>query len=92
MSSDSDPILTKKPDDMMTMVAELIADIPFKLIALIFIIFIILNSSAFIDRILSKFSGAVEGHDVKSWGTILQGIFLVLSTIVVDSLIKNKIF
>lgn len=90
---DSDPIsvCTRRPDDFTHMMVEIMSEVQYKLFFLIFIIFIILNSDVFINRILSKFDGAVEGHHTKSWGTILQGTFLVLGAIGLDAMIKNNV-
>jgi|TARA_R110002153_G_scaffold273997_3_gene446451 hypothetical protein len=88
---DSDPIVSGKiPDEFMAILVDSLSGIQYKLIAFIFIFFIILSSSTFIDRVLTNFSGAVDGHDVKNWGIILQGLFLVMSTIAIDALIKNN--
>lgn len=90
---DSDPITVckKQPDDFSHMMVEILSEIQYKLFFLIFIVFIILNSDVFINRILARFDGAVEGHRTKSWGTILQGTFLVLAAIGLDAMIKNNV-
>lgn len=90
---DSDPITVckKGPDDFMKMTVEIFSEIQYKLFFLIFIVFIILNSDVFINRILSKFSSTLDGHRITSWGTVLQGTFLVLGAIAIDALVKNNI-
>jgi hypothetical protein len=90
---DSDPITVckKGPDDFVKMTIEIFSDIQYKLFFLIFIVFIILNSDVFINRILGKFSNSIDGHRITSWGTILQGTFLVLGAIAIDALVKNNI-
>lgn len=90
---DSDPITVckKGPDDFTKMTVEILSEIQYKLFFLIFLVFIILNSDVFVNRILSKFSSAVDGHRITSWGTVLQGTFLVLSAITIDAFVKNNI-
>jgi hypothetical protein len=91
-SKDSDPIILnqRRPDEFMTIVTDSLAGIQYKLIVLMFLMFIFLSSSTFIDRILSNFKGATEGHEVKNWGVILQATFLVMGVIAADALIKNN--
>lgn len=90
---DSDPITVckKGPDDFMKMIVEIFSEIQYKLFFFIFIIFIILNSDVFVNRILGKFSNTLDGHRITSWGTVLQGTFLVLGAIAMDASIKNNI-
>lgn len=92
-SRDSDPITVCKrsPDDFMKMIVEIFSEIQYKLFFLIFIVFIIINSDVFINRILGKFNNTLDGHRITSWGTILQGTFLVLGAIAIDATIKNNI-
>jgi len=90
--SDSDPIkITNKPDDLIWVGIDMFAHIQFKLIGLIFLAYILLSSSVFINRILSTINGAVDYKNPTSYGVILQGILLVIIFVVLDILIKQKI-
>jgi len=92
MPSDSDPIYAaKKPDDMMTMLNNMIGDIPFKFLFLIFVVFLLISSDTFISRVLGKFDGAVELRCPTSYGTLIQGLVLVLVCMIVDGGIKQGI-
>lgn len=55
------------------------------------LIFIIISSDVFINRALAKFRGAVDYKCPTSWGTFLQGLFLVFACILVDAAIHQKI-
>lgn len=90
---DSDPITIckKGPDDFMKMTVEILSEVQYKLFFLVFIIFVIINSDIFINRILGKFSHTMDGHRITSWGVVLQGTFLVLGAIAIDALVKNNI-
>lgn len=92
MGADSDPIVvTRKSDTFTSVVMDMLANMQVKLLGMMFIIFIIINSDVFINRGLAKFSGAVDMKCPTSWGTILQGLFLVLLCIIVDAAIRQKI-
>ena len=97
MNADSDelkPVDEHISEDFANMTAGFLSNIQYKLLGLIFIIFIILSSDIFINRVLSQFSGATESSfgtlRTKSWGTILQGLILISSAAGVDSLIRNN--
>ena len=93
MVLDSEPLCVGKscPDDFASVFADIFSGIQFKLFGLIFIIFIFISSDVFIGRMLSNFSGATDGKKTTSWGTIIQGMFLVMALIVIDVLVKQKI-
>lgn len=90
---DSAPIssYSKAPDDFTTMLADASTNIQYKLFLLMFLTFIGLSTDVFINRVLSNFSGAVEGTTPTSWGTVLQGIFLVIACLIFDLLIRMEV-
>jgi len=77
-------------DNFITMGIEGLRQLNWKMYGLLFIIFILITSDVFIDRILSKFSGAVSGTDATSYGTVIQGIMLVLFYMIIEFICKNK--
>ncbi len=92
MPLDSDPILlTRRPDDLASIIMDIASHIQYKFLALLLVVFILLSSDIFINRILSSFRGAVDYKCPTSWGTSLQGLFLVLIMIIIDALIRQKI-
>ncbi len=93
MPYDSDPITVrgKCPDDLTSVIFDILSSVQYKLLGLMLVIFLILSSDVFINRILSQFNGAVNHKCATSWGTYLQGLFLVLGCITVDIAVKQKI-
>lgn len=60
---------------------------------LLFIIFILINTSFFVDEILKKINSdfvAIDGN-LTSAGIIIQGVFLSLAYIVIDLLVSGGI-
>lgn len=90
---DSTPISSykSKPDDFTSMLADAVTNVQYKLFILMFLTFIGLSTDVFINRVLTKFSGAVEGKTPTSWGTGLQAIFLVIACLVFDLLIQMEV-
>lgn len=93
MPSDSDPIIfyRKTPDDFTSVILDIASHIQFKSLALMLVVFLILSSDVFINRVLSKFSNAVDHKCSTNWGTFLQGLFLVMSMMIIDIFIRQKI-
>ena len=93
MPLDSDPIIvtSKRPDDFTTMAIDIIGGIQWKLLGFMLLIFMVISSDVFINRALAQFSGAVDYKCSTSYGTFLQGLFLVLSCILIDAAIRQKI-
>ncbi|SIP85956.1 Hypothetical protein PACV_241 [Pacmanvirus A23] len=93
MPIDSDPITISgnSPDDFTSILLDIASSIQYKLFGLMLIIFIFISSDVFINRALAKFNGAVDYKCPTSWGTFLQGLFLVLSCIIIDAAIRQKI-
>lgn len=77
-------------DNFITMGIEGLRQLNWKMYGLLFIIFILITSDIFIDRILSRFKGAVSGTEATSYGTIIQGIMLVLFYMIIEFICKNK--
>ncbi len=90
---DSDPITLsrQRPDDLTSVILDVASHIQYKFLVMLLIVFIMLSTDTFINRALSKFRGAVDYKCPTSWGTFLQGLFLVLIMMVVDTLIRQKI-
>jgi hypothetical protein len=93
MPLDSDPIITssRTPDDITSILIDIVSHIQFKFLGLMLLIFVIISSDVFINRALARFKGAVDYKCPTSWGVFLQGLFLTMSMIGVDALIRQKI-
>jgi hypothetical protein len=93
MGADSDLLVVKTtpPDDLMSLIMSVVGDVQYKFILLIFIMFIFISTDVFIFRVLDKFPGAVDMSTPTTRGTIIQGMFLVISCILIDISISNNI-
>lgn len=70
---------TSKPKKMVIGVKSLF---------IMFALFLFVVSDIFTNSVISGFSGAVKGRTATTFGTVLQGIFLVLFYIVANHLIS----
>lgn len=88
--SDSDYIddVTIESNDMIGMFNDVISNVQFKFVGMMFLVFLVLSTDTFITRVLSVFGSAVGGGCPTSWGTVLQGMFLVLAMLLIDPLIR----
>lgn len=59
-----------------------------KIIVFLFIIYILINSNVFIDKILGKINGAVEYKTPTTKGVIIQSTILVLLYMCMDVIIN----
>ncbi len=93
MPVDSDPIVvsTSPPDDITSILIDIVGHVQFKFLGLMIIIFIMISSDVFINRALSTFKGAVDYKCPTSWGVCLQGMFLALIMIIIDALIRQNV-
>ena len=62
-----------------------------KVLISIFLSFLLVVSNIFTNGVLSWFGGAVRCRNPTSYGTVLQGIFLVIFYIVATHLIETKV-
>lgn len=88
--ADSEPIRVyrERPDNIAKLAFNAIKSIEYKLIILLFTTFMLLSSDVFINRVLSKFNGAVDHRYPTNYGVLLQGMFLVLAYIIYDALVS----
>lgn len=93
MPVDSEPIMIARgaPDDLTSVIVDVLSQIQYKFLALLLLMFIMVSSDVFINRALAKFKGAVDYKCPTSWGVCLQGMFLVMVMIIIDALIRQKV-
>jgi hypothetical protein len=92
MPSDSDPIkVTSEPDDIFSILGHALEGIQFKFLILFFLAFLGISSDIFINRVLTNFPNAVDTKYPTNYGTVIQGVILVLVCIVLNVLISQKI-
>lgn len=63
----------------------------FKLLSILFLIFLLVVSDVFTTNILSRFKGAVDYKNVTTYGVVLQGVFLIAIYALADAAIKRSI-
>ncbi len=59
-----------------------------KISVLLFLLFILLSSDVFIDRVLSSVSTYVEGRHCTTKGMIAQGVLLSIGYIIIHTLVS----
>lgn len=93
MPSDSDPIIvtTRCPDNFAGMTVDILSHIQYKFLSLMLIMFLMLNSDVFINRVLGQFSGTLDHKYPTNWGIFLQGMFLVICMLIIDIFIRQKV-
>lgn len=83
-----DIIIDKKisdgPDDLGGMFAHIMGMVPWKVTMFVFVAFIVLNTSTFIDHVLGTWPGTVEGRFPTERGLVIQGTLLTLGVIVIS--------
>lgn len=92
MAKDSDPILASQtPDDLSSIVTDLLGSIQYKFLGFLFLLFILVSSDVFVSRVLTTFDGAVDMKCPTNWGVFLQALVLVIGMTFIDAMIKQKI-
>jgi len=95
MSSDSEVIAVSEkntPSTLDAVAGEAVKIVPFKLLFLMLIIYLLLSSDVFNEIILSRLDGTVGfGGKVTTYGTIISGTLLVIFVAITDILIKKQI-
>lgn len=82
----------EKHDNFISMGVEALKNCRWKSYFMLFFIFLILTCDIFNDRCLSQFNGAVDGCDPTTYGSVLQGIFLVIFFVIVDYVVQIGYF
>jgi succinate dehydrogenase hydrophobic anchor subunit len=83
--NDVDGDVADKKSSLFDVVIDAVSGIQYKFFILMFIIFMIISTDVFASRVLGKFEGTIEGKNITSWGTMLQGTFLVLACIIIHA-------
>lgn len=86
-----EPKKEKKPDELATIVADFFTSINYKLFIFVFLLFVLISSDIFIDKILGKFNNAVDHRVATSKGVFIQGLFCAVFVILIDALVRNEL-
>ena len=78
-------------DDMIDILGKCVTGLNLRLIVIIFVLFILVNTETFDKYVLSKFSCAVELGKPTTWGYIVKGIMFVMLYLVFDGLIHHGV-
>lgn len=75
---DCDDFKCGSRSDFTDMFMDFYAGIDFKVLFILFVIFLFVSSDVFINKVLNRFNGAVDYKNTTSYGTVLQGLFLTI--------------
>lgn len=83
-----DLVIEQEPDDVTSIITSLGSG-TFKTAIFLLILFIVLHSDVFVDRILTTPDNSyVEGREVTTKGMLVQGLLTVLGYILIHVLIE----
>ncbi len=77
----------RKPDDLAGTFVGFFRGINYKFYFFLFIIFMLLTSDVFIDKVLGNINGATDYRNTTVKGTLIQGIILVFATLAINMII-----
>lgn len=80
-----------RPDDLGSLFLHIFNIVPKKLILFTFVIFMLLNTTVFIDKILSTWQGTVDGMNITEKGIMVQGLLLVLAMIIFSIMVEGEV-
>lgn len=96
-TSDSAPLALgdEAPSDkpaLLMMVVKALSNIQYKSLIFLFILFVLVTSDVFVEVILKKMSGTVDdAGDATPYGTVIQGLILVLAYMILNFFIDQEI-
>jgi hypothetical protein len=76
------------PDDLGSMVIHMVKLVPWKSIIFVFIWYVLMNTTTFVDVILGSWSGAVEHRYPTEYGLFIQAIMMALG-LAIFSILSN---
>ncbi len=62
-----------------------------KLLLFLYILFILVNTSEFIEKIMGQIPGALDGRQLSMKGIFLHGLILIIMLMIVDALISHDL-
>jgi len=80
-----------RPDDFSGMIKDMACSFNYKLIFILFFIFLLVNSDVFMARVLEKVDNAYDYKSPTNKGIMIQGLVVVLLYMVADVLIKQDV-
>ncbi len=82
----------KRPDSFISIIADFMGGLNYKLIIILFLSYVFLMSDLFLDKVLGKVTGTTTQRvQLTPKGTLINGVLLIMLYMTADLLIKNKI-
>ena len=83
---------TKKSPTLLSMAVESLCNVKYKSLIFLFILFILITSDVFVNMLLKKIGGAVDDRGYATpYGTVIQGIVLVLGHMFLNFFIEKEL-
>ncbi len=89
--SKKEKLETDRPDSFFTIASDLSKKVSWKIAIFLFLIYVFLNTRTFIDQILGRVNGAVEAGCPNAKGTLILGLLLVISYIILSLLVDADV-
>ena len=77
---------TNRPDSFFTIAADIGKKISWKVAIFLFLIYVFINTRTFIDQALGRIKNTVEDGHPNAKGTLVQGLLVILSYIILTIL------
>ncbi len=82
----------EKNGDFGDLISGVLSSVPLKMAVLLYIVFIIINSTVFIEYCIEPLGKSYhDGNGVTEVGTYLQGLFLVVGYMIMYALVANEV-
>jgi len=92
---DSEKIVVSQqyaPSDLGEMTRHILGELPLKMAGIVYILYVILNSDVFNNRVLERIPGAVRDIGIPTTkGTLIAGLVLCIFFVMFDVLTKNGV-
>lgn len=72
-------------------ISDTISSFDFLVFGLIFLIYIAVNSQIYYDRVLGNFNGALSMGIPTNYGTVIQGLTVAITSMIIYSLYEQEI-
>ncbi len=70
---------------------EIIRAVPYKMALFIFLLFVVINTTIFVENFIEPWGNTYVGGHVTDKGIYIQGLFITIGYIVVHSLVANGV-
>lgn len=82
----------KSGDSFGPMIVSGLMEVPWKMMAILAVLYILLNSDVCIERVISKMEGAVEfGAQPSTYGVVIMALIFVMFYAVFDIMVRKNV-